>query len=144
MGMYDTVMVKCPSCGKKNEFQSKGGDCLLSVYTLKICPDDVLSDVNRHAPYECRCGVSFMIDIPNRKAVVADKDPVMNNVIVPKIKIDDFYNKLFRTKGNNTDYKINKFNKENVKITWFETSSTLYSIDDALKYISNGEWILKP
>jgi len=69
---------------------------------------------------------------------------IENNVIVPKIKIENFYNKLFRTKGNNTDYKINKFNKENVKITWFETSNTLYSIDDALKYISNGEWILKP
>ena len=67
-----------------------------------------------------------------------------NNVIVPKIKIEDFYNKLFGTKGNSTYYKINKFNKENVKITWFETSNTLYSIDDALKYIFNGEWILKP
>jgi hypothetical protein len=68
---------------------------------------------------------------------------IENNVIISIIKIEDFYNKLFRTKGNNTDYKINKFDKENVKITWFETSNTLYPIADALKYISNGEWILK-
>jgi RNase P subunit RPR2 len=60
MGCYDTVIVPCPKCGTEAEFQSKGGDCLLRVYSLADCPEDVLSDVNRHAPYTCeKCGTIF-------------------------------------------------------------------------------------
>ncbi len=69
MGMFDTVLVKCPKCGKEHEFQSKSGECLLGAYTLENCPDDVMADVNRHSPYCCDCGEVFKVDIPTRKAV---------------------------------------------------------------------------
>ena len=69
MGMYDSVMVKCPNCGEEHEFQTKSGNCFLGVYTLEDCPDDVIADVNRHSPYECDCGEVFQVDIPTRKAV---------------------------------------------------------------------------
>ena len=60
MGCFDSVMVPCPKCGEKTEFQSKGGECLLRVYELKDAPKDVLSDVNRHALYICpRCGTEY-------------------------------------------------------------------------------------
>lgn len=71
MGMYDSVMVNCPQCGKEHEFQSKSGECLLDVYTLKNCPDDVIANVNRHSPCKCDCGIEFEVDIENRKAVVS-------------------------------------------------------------------------
>lgn len=61
MGCYDTVVVNCPKCGREHYLQSKGGECLLKEYTLKNCPVDVLSDVNRHAPFNCECGVVFDI-----------------------------------------------------------------------------------
>ncbi len=62
MGMYDTVMVPCPDCGDRSEFQSKGGECCLRTYELDSCPQDVLSDVNRHAPNTCvECGTSFEV-----------------------------------------------------------------------------------
>lgn len=67
--MYDVVLVNCPNCGKEHEFQSKGGNCSLEVYTLEKCPDDVLQDVNRHSPYVCECGEVFQVDIPRRAAV---------------------------------------------------------------------------
>ena len=70
MGMYDTVMVKCPKCDAEHEFQSKSGECLLEVYTLEDCPDDVMANVNRHSPYRCDCGVSIEVDILSRKAVI--------------------------------------------------------------------------
>jgi len=70
MGMYDSVYVKCPNCGEESEFQSKSGDCFLSRYTLEDCPQDVLIDVNRHAPIFCDCGVSYLVDIKNRKAIL--------------------------------------------------------------------------
>ena len=64
MGMFDSVLVPCPECGRKQEFQSKGGDCILAVYELEQCPPDVLSDVNRHAPYECEdCGTIFAVQV---------------------------------------------------------------------------------
>ena len=73
MGMYDTVWVKCPKCAKENGFQSKGGECFLGDYTLENCPDDVMSDINRHSPYKCDCGASFSVDILTRNAVYQRK-----------------------------------------------------------------------
>jgi hypothetical protein len=64
MGMYDTVIVPCPTCGTTSEFQSKGGQCLLKTYSLDEAPDDVLLDVNRHAPDTCgKCGTRFGVAI---------------------------------------------------------------------------------
>ncbi|MFA5319533.1 MAG: hypothetical protein WC387_04210 [Candidatus Paceibacterota bacterium] len=70
MGVFDTVLVKCPKCGKKNDFQTKSGDCFLEVYELDNCPDNVLADVNRHSPCHCKCGTIYEVDIPNRKAIL--------------------------------------------------------------------------
>jgi len=71
MGMYDTVWVNCPQCNEEIDFQSKSGDCSLEYYTLDGCPNDVLQDVNRHAPIICEnCQTKVMVDIPNRKAVI--------------------------------------------------------------------------
>lgn len=72
MGMYDSVMVKCPKCGEEHEFQSKSGDCFLDVYTLENCPDDVMANVNRHSPCKCDCGTTFQVDVSTRRAVVVD------------------------------------------------------------------------
>ena len=69
MGLYDSVLVKCPSCGIENEFQSKSGDCLLITYSLKDCPNDVLIDINRHSPYKCDCGVSYYVDIDKKEPI---------------------------------------------------------------------------
>lgn len=74
MGLYDSVIVNCPQCGKEKEFQSKSGDCLLEVYTLEDCPRDVIENINRHSPYKCDCGILFQVDISTRKAIVVDGD----------------------------------------------------------------------
>ena len=64
MGMFDTVNIPCPKCQTPNEFQSKGGDCLLQTYTLENAPKDVLLDVNRHSPITCReCGTKYQVDL---------------------------------------------------------------------------------
>jgi len=63
MGCFDSVMVPCPACGEINEFQSKGGECRLSTYTLDDAPADVLSDVNRHR-VECRsCQTAYRVRV---------------------------------------------------------------------------------
>lgn len=74
MGMYDTVIIPCPTCGVEHEFQSKGGDCYLRVFTLENCPDDVLGDVNRHSPADCECGTSFKVDIRKRAVIFINVD----------------------------------------------------------------------
>lgn len=72
MGMFDSVWVKCPKCNEENEFQSKSGECDLSNYTLENCPDDVLSNVNRHSPVECDCGCKYEVDINTRKTIITN------------------------------------------------------------------------
>ena len=71
MGMYDSIYVHCPKCGECIEFQSKSGDCILEVYTLENCPEDVLANANRHSPMECSCGAFLEIDTENRKIIEA-------------------------------------------------------------------------
>lgn len=90
MGMYDSVMVKCPKCGKENEFQSKSGECLLNVYTLENCPNDVMVNVNRHSPFKCNCGFNYEIDIENRKAVISTDDFKKESKEIIKSLIEEF------------------------------------------------------
>ncbi len=65
-------------------------------------------------------------------------------IIISKITIEEFYGKTFRTVIGDFDYTIEKFNRENIRVTWLETHSTFYPIKDALSYLTNGDWILKP
>ena len=69
MGMFDTVIVPCPECGKEEYFQSKNGGCILDNVKLEDCNDDILGDVNRHSPYTCEnCNTIFDVDISTRKS----------------------------------------------------------------------------
>lgn len=64
MGCYETIMVPCPKCGAEYPAQSKSGPCTLETYTLADAPDDVIEDVNRHAPFTCEsCGQSFAVEL---------------------------------------------------------------------------------
>lgn len=73
MGCPDSVMVPCPGCNRPLEFQSKGGDCTLTSYTLENAPADVMKDVNRHAPISCpQCSTSVVVDPVRRRAYQLD------------------------------------------------------------------------
>jgi len=62
VGMFDIVMVPCPRCGEMIEVQSESGLRKLKTYSLVDCPDDVLKDVNRKAPFVCPvCGTTFKV-----------------------------------------------------------------------------------
>ena len=63
MGMFDVVMVPCPKCGELYQAQTKSGPCTLGDYLLGEAPEDVLEDVNRHAPFKCeKCGCVFAVE----------------------------------------------------------------------------------
>jgi len=74
MGVYDSVMVPCPECGHREEFQSKGsGNAYLRRYNLgeDNIPDDVLGDVDRHNHAVCgECGTHFEVRVARVKPVV--------------------------------------------------------------------------
>lgn len=73
MGCYDSVMVPCPKCGERREFQSKSGDCNLASYNLEEAPVDVLADVNRHGARRCDgCGTLFEVG-PGARPVAIDE-----------------------------------------------------------------------
>lgn len=60
MGCFDSVMLNCPECSFENEFQSKSGPRSLTTYRLPDIPENVLVDVNRHAPIVCgKCGNAY-------------------------------------------------------------------------------------
>jgi hypothetical protein len=75
MGCYDTILVPCPECGKEYDAQSKSGDCLMRIYSFNDCPEDVMINVNRHAPFVCfKCGTTFEVEFnPNLRIVKSEK-----------------------------------------------------------------------
>jgi hypothetical protein len=81
VGCYDSVMVPCPKCGEKSEFQSKSGDCCLSYYDLQEAPADVLLNVNRHAPNTCeKCGTLFQVELaPVLRVVEVTEETITEN-----------------------------------------------------------------
>ena len=88
MGCYDTVMVPCPKCGNRIPFQSKSGECILAEYDMEEAPEDVLRDVNRHAPYECeKCRIWFQVEVDITPAVIQVVTPAVikvKSIEVPK------------------------------------------------------------
>jgi hypothetical protein len=65
MGMYDSVMVPCPSCGKQVEFQSKEWDCQMDRWSLEEAPAKVKFDI-MNEPNHCEaCDNWFALIDPN-------------------------------------------------------------------------------
>ena len=46
MGMYDSLYIKCPKCGKELEFQSNSGSCALFSFKENNLPPDVAMDMD--------------------------------------------------------------------------------------------------
>ena len=73
MGLFDTIIAKCPNCCESLQFQTKSGDCILANFKLENAPKDALRDANRHAPIKCQCGVYYAIDIENKSVIAVKK-----------------------------------------------------------------------
>lgn len=76
MGMFDKLLVKCPTCECPIEFQSKAGRCYLDEYTLEDCPLVVLADVASKPPEFCKgCGSRVSVGVAyTAKVIVIEQD----------------------------------------------------------------------
>ena len=63
MGMFDTVVVTCPSCGTELEFQSKAGACQMSRYPADTIPSAVAADLDG-CSQTCSCGETVTLLLP--------------------------------------------------------------------------------
>lgn len=79
MGVYDIIIAKCPECNTENDFQTKGGECILRTYKIEEAPRNVMYDANRHTPQHCeneKCDKLLFVDIENKKLRVASKKEI--------------------------------------------------------------------
>lgn len=53
--MFDSVYVECPQCNKKQEVQSKAGDCILAEYDRYNAPVEIMKDIDESI-INCTCG----------------------------------------------------------------------------------------
>jgi len=56
MGMYDSVMTKCPDCGTSVEFQSKAGTCNCCEYDVHEVPVEIAKDLENMTETCQQCG----------------------------------------------------------------------------------------
>lgn len=64
MGMFDSVILKCPACGRELEFQTKSGSCLLDRYDEKDLPVYIAVGMNNNI-VSCVCGVNVQFQLLN-------------------------------------------------------------------------------
>lgn len=70
MGMFDSVFVECPACGKRLEFQSKSGRCHLDEFTLWNAPTEVVAGTD---DVECKkCGRTWKLVLPPVTPIVRE------------------------------------------------------------------------
>jgi hypothetical protein len=62
MGMFDSVILRCPECNEIVEHQSKAGRCQLFTYTLANTSLDILADIAKDTIY-CSKGHKFYIKL---------------------------------------------------------------------------------
>lgn len=67
MGMYDSLNVDCPKCGKELEFQSKSGACALYNYEKDNLPPDVAIGMNGDVVrcQFCKKRIQLICEIPD-------------------------------------------------------------------------------
>jgi hypothetical protein len=64
MGMYDSVLADCPTCGKSVEFQSNEGPERMAAFSLDNAPTEIIRDI-ANDPHYCRgCGNWFALVDP--------------------------------------------------------------------------------
>ena len=63
MGMFDTVMIKCPHCGDELEFQTKSGECVLSYFTQEAIPPEIARDLNGISDECYHCGEKIKLEV---------------------------------------------------------------------------------
>jgi hypothetical protein len=83
MGCYETIMIPCPRCGERYPAQSKSGPCEMETYTLEEAPNDVVDDVNRHAPFRCdKCAAVFEVELTETRSETWRSPAVIDRVVV--------------------------------------------------------------
>jgi NMD protein affecting ribosome stability and mRNA decay len=92
MGMFDSVMVDCPTCGHKIEHQSKVGDCVLDVFSLENAPYDVAISI-LNEPEFCRKCENWSVvthpDFPPRTAETETQPATLHGASVQKVRSPD-------------------------------------------------------
>lgn len=68
MGMFDSLRVPCPKCGKELEYQSKSGECSLNNYTEKNLTPEVAIGIDGDIVNceFCETNVKLVCKIPRK------------------------------------------------------------------------------
>lgn len=69
MGMFDSVVARCPNCGTEVEFQSKVGHCTLTRYTPATTPLQISADIDGQTQ-DCACGYTLTARLVTRPHLV--------------------------------------------------------------------------
>ena len=62
MGMFDSVMVRCPICSGKIEFQSKAGACVLAEFDPTEAPEEIVADLDGEREVCRNCGHEIWLE----------------------------------------------------------------------------------
>lgn len=68
MGMFDTVIFDCPTCGRKLDVQSKAGTCILDSFSQYSVPVEIAIDLENELVYCEKCDLEYKV-IPKQEII---------------------------------------------------------------------------
>ena len=71
MGCYNTIIIRCPVCHEKLQWQTKSGDCSLSTYELHEAPIADLGAIVGDTAL-CECGRILSVHVQFIATVVVE------------------------------------------------------------------------
>jgi hypothetical protein len=72
MGLFDTIIIKCPHCNGETDIQTKAGDCMLQEYDRFTVPVSIayfINDVEQHCVH-CDGVYKVSFELPKVATVV--------------------------------------------------------------------------
>lgn len=67
MGVFNTIIVDCPSCGEPVEFQTKSGTCALSYFHISDVSEKEIEGIMGRTNYCTNCKIKVKIKDPRCK-----------------------------------------------------------------------------
>lgn len=61
MGMFDSVMFRCPKCDSQMEVQSKAGECTLREYEPWSVPESIAKDIAGQTAFCDNCDKQYRV-----------------------------------------------------------------------------------
>lgn len=86
MGMFDSLIARCPFCKGDVEFQTKAGPCVMDIYRIDDAPPWILMEISGDVSSCSECNRELSIKVEYEFKVLKTEVTPVNNLDTMDLK----------------------------------------------------------